>query len=42
MITYDRGGNWHPLKAPEKDANGEDIVCSGDCGLHLKGRTEAN
>ncbi|CAD8167582.1 unnamed protein product [Paramecium pentaurelia] len=42
FISYDRGGQWHPLKAPEIDSKGDEIQCSGDCSLHLKGRTEAN
>jgi hypothetical protein len=41
-ISYDKGGNWHPLRAPEVDADGKEVVCSGDCSLHLKGRTESN
>lgn len=35
MITYDRGASWHPLKAPGKDSH-----CTGDCSLHLKGRSD--
>lgn len=41
FISYDKGGNWHPLKAPDCDADGNEIICSGDCSLHLRGRTDA-
>ncbi|EGR30373.1 hypothetical protein IMG5_133680, partial [Ichthyophthirius multifiliis] len=40
LISYDQGANWHPLKAPQKNLNGETITCSGDCGLQLVGRTD--
>jgi len=40
FISFDKGGNWHPLKAPIKDSKGDAIKCNGDCSLHLKGRTE--
>lgn len=35
LITFDRGASWHPLKAP-----GQDSHCTGDCSLHLKGRSD--
>ncbi|CAD8113365.1 unnamed protein product [Paramecium primaurelia] len=39
VITFDKGAIWHPLKAPETDVNGQQIHCSGDCSLHLQGRS---
>ncbi|CAD8127468.1 unnamed protein product [Paramecium sonneborni] len=39
VITFDKGAIWHPLRAPDKDANGQKIHCSGDCSLHLQGRS---
>ena len=42
MISYDKGANWHPIKAPEYNYEGEKTSCSGECSLHLKGRTESN
>jgi hypothetical protein len=40
LISFDKGGNWHPLRAPARDSSNETIRCAGDCSLHLKGRTE--
>jgi hypothetical protein len=40
-ISYDRASRWHTLKAPEVAYDGETIDCSGECSLHLKGRTES-
>lgn len=40
MITYNRGSTWHTLKAPAKTFDGKDYNCSGECSLHLKGRTD--
>jgi hypothetical protein len=31
--------NWHPLSAPSVD--GGELTCSGDCSLHLVGRTHS-
>lgn len=39
VISFDDGSNWHPLKAPELRLNGKKYNCSGDCSLHLVGRT---
>lgn len=39
-ISFNNGGLWHSLQAPEKTHDGKDISCSGECSLHLKGRTE--
>jgi hypothetical protein len=42
-ISFDRGGEWYLLAAPEKDSNGESIPCgqtsdlSQKCHLHLHG-----
>jgi len=36
VISYDKGSIWHSLKAPKENSN-----CSGDCSLHLRGRTES-
>lgn len=38
-ITFDRGNNWRTLRAPEVDSQGNEINCSGDCSLQLRGRT---
>jgi hypothetical protein len=40
VITYDRGGEWHTIRAPKYDYKGSPTNCNGDCSLHLKGRTE--
>eukprot|EP00455_Lapot_gusevi_P001515 TRINITY_DN105_c0_g1_i2.p1 TRINITY_DN105_c0_g1~~TRINITY_DN105_c0_g1_i2.p1 ORF type:complete len:936 (+),score=350.77 TRINITY_DN105_c0_g1_i2:76-2883(+) len=39
VITFDKGGEWNFLKAPEKDVNGVPIECaaSDSCYLHLNG-----
>lgn len=42
MITYDFGAEWHTLKAPKYDYKGSQITCSGDCSLHLRGRTQTS
>jgi hypothetical protein len=42
FISFDKGGNWHPLRSPSRDSEGHGIVCQGDCSLHLKGRTDSN
>lgn len=41
VITYDKGGQWHQIKAPKYDHQGQPLQCNGDCSLHLRGRTEA-
>ncbi|KAM3137134.1 vacuolar protein sorting/targeting protein PEP1 [Paramecium bursaria] len=38
VITFDKGGVWHPIKAPEYDYQGYKLNCRGDCSLHLQGR----
>jgi hypothetical protein len=38
MMTFDKGGEWKPLKAPRRDHKGEPIDCDG-CSLHLNGKT---
>ena len=39
VITYDDGSNWRPLKAPEKNLNGDDWSCDRNdpaaCSLHV-------
>lgn len=40
MISFDYGSSWRYLKAPEFDGKGKPIHCSGECSLHLKGRSE--
>ncbi len=35
MITFDQGGDWHPIKAPKVDHLGNPINCNGDCSLHI-------
>ncbi|KAL4463962.1 hypothetical protein ABPG74_005899 [Tetrahymena malaccensis] len=40
-ITFNKGGDWHQVKAPEYNYAGNPIRCSGDCSLNFKGRTES-
>lgn len=40
-ITFNKGGDWHTIKAPQVNYAGNKINCSGDCSLNLKGRTES-
>ncbi|XP_064630142.1 VPS10 domain-containing receptor SorCS1-like [Lineus longissimus] len=36
FITFDKGGNWSLIPAPEKDINGEPTKCKyPECSLHL-------
>lgn len=43
VITYDKGGEWRPISAPEKDVFGKPVKCpskipgTGKCPLHLHG-----
>jgi len=46
-ITFNKGGSWKLVKAPEKDANGRVITCQGkaggrSCSLHLHGLLSPN
>lgn len=41
VISFDKGSNWHSIKAPKLSYNNEAINCGGECSLHLKGRTES-
>ena len=36
-ITFNKGGMWHPLKAPERDVEGKHYECGDNCDLHLHG-----
>jgi hypothetical protein len=38
VVSFDRGGEWHPMKAPKYDYRGQPLSCNGDCSLHLRGR----
>ena len=40
VITYDKGGFWYPIPAPEKDIDGKKLDCHGECSLHLRGFTD--
>lgn len=40
MISYNEGGNWETIPAPENDMYGQRIECSGECSLHFKGITD--
>ena len=42
MVSFNKGGQWHTLKAPALDVNGDVLSCSGECSLHLNGRTKKN
>jgi len=35
VITFDKGGVWRQLAAPERDSKGSKIRCEEDCFLHL-------
>lgn len=39
VISFDRGAEWHPIKAPKYDNRGQPFACNGDCSLHLRGRS---
>jgi hypothetical protein len=39
-ITFNKGGEWHSIRAPVDNVYGNPYKCSGECSLHLKGRTE--
>jgi Sortilin, neurotensin receptor 3,/Sortilin, neurotensin receptor 3, C-terminal len=39
VITFDKGGIWSYLLAPETDANGKRMECGENCHLHLHGIT---
>lgn len=41
MISYNKGADWAPIKAPTKDIDGNAIKCDKGCGLHLIGRSDA-
>jgi hypothetical protein len=40
VITFDKGGKWHYLAAPEYDADGKKTNCKEPCHLHLHGITD--
>ncbi len=40
MISYDKGGFWYPIPAPEYDIDGKKLDCHGECSLHLRGFTD--
>lgn len=40
VISYDKGGYWYPIPAPEKDIDGKTLDCHGECSLHLRGFTD--
>jgi len=39
QITFNRGGDWQRLKAPERDSNGKKYNCGNYCFLNLFGVT---
>eukprot|EP00743_Colponemidia_sp_Colp-15_P002319 GILK01002514.1.p1 GENE.GILK01002514.1~~GILK01002514.1.p1 ORF type:complete len:898 (+),score=135.65 GILK01002514.1:39-2696(+) len=40
VVSFDKGGNWRYLAAPEKDADGKTIACpQEECSLNLHGIT---
>ncbi len=41
VISYDKGSNWHAIRAPKVNFQNEPLNCGGECSLHLKGRTES-
>ena len=40
VISYNKGSTWHQIKAPKYDYAAQPLKCSGDCSLHLRGRTD--
>ena len=41
IISFDKGGEWSSLEPPSVDSLGDEIRCSGKCGLHLHGQTSS-
>jgi hypothetical protein len=37
VITYNKGGSWRRIKAPDRDSEGKKYECEGDCYLNLHG-----
>jgi hypothetical protein len=37
VITFNKGGNWLRIKAPDRDSEGKEYDCKGDCYLNLHG-----
>jgi hypothetical protein len=37
VITFNKGGKWTPLTAPERDSSGKKYDCGENCYLHLHG-----
>ena len=37
VISLNRGGSWHRLKAPTRDVDGRLFECEGECHLNLHG-----
>eukprot|EP01006_Ploeotia_vitrea_P035092 TRINITY_DN65833_c8_g1_i1.p1 TRINITY_DN65833_c8_g1~~TRINITY_DN65833_c8_g1_i1.p1 ORF type:complete len:891 (+),score=515.98 TRINITY_DN65833_c8_g1_i1:350-2674(+) len=40
VITFDKGGIWSYLEAPDRDSMGNKIKCGAGCHLHLHGITD--
>jgi hypothetical protein len=40
LLNFSSSKLFRQIKAPEVDTTGNPIQCSGDCSLHLRGRTE--
>jgi len=38
-MTFDNGRSWRSLQPPHKDSEGNPIICTGRCSLHLHGWT---
>ena len=36
-ITYNKGGNWHLINAPDRDSEGKKYDCGENCHLNLHG-----
>ena len=36
-MSYNKGGSWHRLRAPERDSTGKKYECEGQCFLNLHG-----
>jgi hypothetical protein len=39
-ITFNKGGSWHLIKAPERDSEGKKYDCSENCYLNFFGSSK--
>lgn len=41
VITFDKGGEWKRIEAPERDSTGKRIICEEECYLNLHSVTSS-